>query len=233
VTVSTERRSRGRSGPVMTSDAGRMLSILTAEHASLTAMRSQGQAEASSRAGMFVAALSGGIVAISFITQATRFGPESAAFALMVLPVVLFLGVTTLVRTLDIAADDVRWVLALNRVRKGYVAIEPAVDAYLATGRDDDRASLLATLNPGRSSTPLYGLVTTSGVVAVVDSSVAAAIAGIVAITVAPAAGPVAVLLIGAVAFAVVLTLQALYGVRVFGRAVPTDAADADRLPPG
>ena len=61
---------------------------------------------------MFIAALSGGIVAMSFIAQATHFGPKSTAFALMILPVILFLGVTTFVRTVDIAADDVRWVRA-------------------------------------------------------------------------------------------------------------------------
>ena len=57
-------------------DAARLLQILTAEHASLTAMRTQAQSEMASRATMFVAALSGGLVAISFIAQATRFGPE-------------------------------------------------------------------------------------------------------------------------------------------------------------
>ena len=88
------------------------MQILSAEFASLTATRSQGQAEASSRTTEFVAALSGGIVAISFIAQATDFGPESTAFSLMILPLILFLGVTTLVRTVDIAADDVRWVRA-------------------------------------------------------------------------------------------------------------------------
>jgi hypothetical protein len=209
-------------------DPDRMLGILTAEHVSLTAMRSQVQAEASSRAGMFVAALTGGIVAISFIAQATGFGPESTAFALMILPVVFFLGVTTFVRTLDIAADDVRWVRALNRVRSGYVAIEPAVDGYLVTGRTDDSVGLNATLTPGRPPRPLYGLVATPGVVAVVDSSVGAAIAGIVAATVAPSAGPMAVLLVGALAFLAVITLQSLYGIGVFARAVPTDKSPAD-----
>jgi hypothetical protein len=207
-----------------------MLQILTAEHASLTATRSQGQAEASSRATMFVAALSGGIVAISFIAQATRFGPESSAFALMILPVILFLGATTFVRTLDLAADDVRWVRALNRVRKGCVAIEPAVADYVVTGREDDRASLYATLTPGGPRPAVYGIVTTPGVVAVVDSSLAAAIAGIVVTTVAPTAGPAAILPVGAIAFGVALVLQAVYGARVFSQAVPADSPGGDQM---
>ena len=216
----------GQSKPGTPSDPGRMVQILTAELASLTATRTQGQTEASSRTTMFIAALSGGIVAISFIAQATGFGPESTAFALMILPVILFLGVATFVRTVDIAADDVRWVRALNQVRRGCVAIEPAVDAYLVTGRNDDRAGLTATLKPGAPPHALYGLVTTPGVVAVLDSSMAAAIAGIVLTVVAPVADPAPVLAIGAVTFVIVLTLQGLYGARVFGRALPVDSPD-------
>jgi hypothetical protein len=75
----TRQRSVKSAEPATSRDPARSLQILTAEHASLTATRSQGQTEASSRAGMFVAALSGGIVAISFVAQATRFGSESIA----------------------------------------------------------------------------------------------------------------------------------------------------------
>lgn len=222
--MSTARRSRSGAGRDAPADPARMLSILTAEHASLTVMRTQGQTEASSRATMFVAALSGGIVAISFIAQATGFGPESAVFALMVLPVVLFLGVTTFIRSIDIAADDVRWVRALNIIRSGYLAIEPGAGAYLVTGRGDDHASLAATLTPGRKPQRLYGLVSTPGVIAIVDSSVAAAIAGILATTVLPAAGIALVLLIGGLAFATTLVLQSIYGIGVFSGAEPFDS---------
>ena len=225
--------SRGQAEPGTPADPGRMVQILTAELASLTAMRTQGQTEASSRTTMFIAALSGGIVAISFIAQATDFGPESTAFALMILPVVLFLGVTTFVRTVDISADDVRWVRAANSVRKGYITVEPAVDAYLVTGRNDDLAGLEATLTPGAPPHALYGLVTTPGVVAVIDASLAAAIAGIMLTLVVPAAGTAPILAVGAVAFVIVLTLQAVYGARVFGRALPVDDPDVGDGPPG
>jgi hypothetical protein len=212
-----------------------MLQILTAEQASLTAMRTQVQGEASSRATMLVAALSGGIVAISFIAQATRFGPESAAFALTILPVVLFLGLTTFVRIVDLNGHEVRWVAAMNRVRSGYVALEPAVEGYLVTGRDDTLAGIMGTMNPGRS-TPLYGMVVLPGVVAVVDAIVAAAIAGILTVVIAPAAGLAVVFVIGALAFAAVLALQSLYGRVVFNRAIESVVRAADLssdAPPG
>jgi hypothetical protein len=196
------------------------MQMLTAEHASLTAMRSQVQAEMASRASMFIAALSGGLVAISFIAQATHFGRESQAFDLTILPVLLFMGVTTFVRTLDLDADDVRWTAALNRVRRSYVELEPAAAQFLSTGRDDDPEGIIATLNPGRSLHPIYGLVATPGMIAVIDAVVAGAIAAILATVVAPQLDIPFVIVVGAVAFAVVLALQGGYGSRVFGRAV-------------
>jgi hypothetical protein len=198
------------------------MQILTAEHSSLTAMRSQVQAEMASRASMFVAALAGGLVALSFIAQATRFGPESRAFDLTILPVLLFLGLTTFVRTLDLSADDVRWAAGLNRIRRAYVELEPHAERYLTAGDDDDIEGILATLNPGRSNSPLYGIVATPGVVAVINGVLAAAIVAILASTLAPGLAIPPVLLLGALAFGIVLALQGVYGSRVFGRAMQT-----------
>jgi hypothetical protein len=171
---------------------------------------------------MFFAALSGGLVAISFIAQATRFGPESKAFDLTILSVLLFIGVTTFVRALDLSADDVRWVAALNRVRGAYIELEPTSRQYLVTARADEVEGIQATINPGRSLHPLYGLVTTPGLIAVIDGVIGGAIAAIVSTVIVPSF-VVASILIGAVGFFVVLGLHARYGARVFGRAVRRD----------
>jgi hypothetical protein len=204
-------------------DPARLLQILVAEHASLTAMRTQAQSEMASRATMFVAALSGGLVAISFIAQATRFGPESKAFDLTILTVLLFIGVATFIRTLDLNADDVRWVAALNRVRGAYIELEPASRHYLVTARADEVEGIQATINPGRGIHPLYGIAATPGLIAVIDSVIGGAIAAVVGTVIAPSIDILAILVIGALGFAVVLGLQARYGARVFGRAVRSD----------
>jgi hypothetical protein len=202
-------------------DPARLLQILTAEHASLTAMRTQAQSEMAGRAAMFVAALSGGLVAISFIAQATHFGPESKAFDLTILAVLLFVGVATFIRTLDLNADDVRWVAALNRVRAAYMELEPASSPYLVTARADEIEGITATINPGRGVHPLYGLVATPGLIAVIDGVVGGAIAAVVSTVIAPSLDIAPIIAIGAVGFAVVLGSHARYGRRVFGRAVP------------
>jgi hypothetical protein len=162
-------------------------------------------------------------VAISFIAQATRFGPESKAFDLTILTVLLFVGVATFVRALDLNADDVQWVAALNRLRGAYIELEPASGRYLVTARADEMEAIEATISPGRSVHPLYGLVATPGLIAVIDSVIGGAIAAVVSTVIAPALDIVAIILIGAVGFVVVLGLHAQYGRRVFGRAVRRD----------
>jgi hypothetical protein len=201
-------------------DPARFLQILTAEHASLTATRTQAQSEMASRATMFVAALSGGLVAISFIAQATHFGPESKAFDLTILAVLLFVGVATFIRTLDLNADDVRWVAALNRLRGAYIELEPDISSYLVTARADEIEGIQATMNPGRAPHPLYGLIATPGLIAVIDGVIGGAIAAVSSTVIAPSLDIAAIIVIGASGFAVVLSLHARYGVRVFGRAV-------------
>lgn len=197
----------------------RVLQILISEQSSLTAARGQGQAEMSSRASMFVAALSGALVGIAFVAQASRFGPETMAFALMLLPIVLFLGITTFIRTVDLSAEDVRWAAALHRVRTGFVAITPEVESYVSTVRSDDRAGTLATISPIReTASALYGIATTPGVIAVVTAVLAGATAGVVATLLTLALAPT--LLVAAMAFAATLAILATYGSRVFGRAL-------------
>lgn len=68
------------------------LTILTTEHWSLLASRSMGYLEAMSRASLFIAALSGAVVSLALVAQATDFGDGFFAFAPVVLPVVFFLA---------------------------------------------------------------------------------------------------------------------------------------------
>ena len=61
------------------------LQILTTEHWSLLAARSLVYTEAMSRTSIFVAALTGSVVALALVAQATDFGPGFVAFALVLL----------------------------------------------------------------------------------------------------------------------------------------------------
>src|SRR4029453_17367564 len=74
----------------------RALQILTTEHWSLLSQRSLAWTESFSRAGMFLATLSAATVALALVGSVMRDG--FVVFALVILPVVLFIGLATAVR---------------------------------------------------------------------------------------------------------------------------------------
>ena len=74
------------------------LQILSTEHWSLLASRSLAWNESFSRGGMFLSTLSGAIMALALVAQATAFGEGFRIFALVILPVVLLVGVGTVLR---------------------------------------------------------------------------------------------------------------------------------------
>jgi hypothetical protein len=158
------------------------LQVLSTEHWGLLSARSLSWNETFTRAAMFLSALSGAIVALALVAQATAFGDAFAAFALVVLPVVFFLGLATFLRLGQAGREDFRWVVGMNRIRAAYLQIVPEVAPYLVNSPHDDYAGVIATMGtaPGRRNF-LFGLVTTPGVVVVIDSVVAGAIVAIAA----------------------------------------------------
>jgi hypothetical protein len=151
------------------------LQILATEHWSLLATRSLTWTESFSRAQMFLSVLSGAVVALALVAQATSFGAEFVAFALVTLPVVLFVGLTTFVRLVAANNDEARWVLGMNRIRAAYLGIAPELEPYFITGHNDDEKGLMVTTGYADFPT-FYGYVTTPAVVGVIDGVVAAAI---------------------------------------------------------
>lgn len=115
------------------------LQILSTEHWSLLASRSMAWNESFSRAGMFLAALSGAIVALALVAQATSFGDGFRIFGLIVLPVVLFIGVGTVFRMGFANYHDAVCVMGMNRIRAGYLRLAPDLDEYFVMGTTDDR----------------------------------------------------------------------------------------------
>jgi hypothetical protein len=92
----------------------------------------------------------------------------------------------------------------MNRIRNAYLDIAPELEPYFVTSKyDDDRGVLTSTLAVPAVVTPIQAFVAIPGVVAVLDSVVAGAIAGITAH--ALDAGTAWTLVIGAITFVVVL----------------------------
>jgi len=157
------------------------LQILTTEHWSLLSSRSMSWNEAFSRATMFLSALSGAVVALALVAQATSFGEGFSTFAILVLPVVLFVGITTFIRLVEINHEDFNWVAGMNMLRHAYLEAAPELRPYFISGWHDDEAGIMTTfgarVGPG---TFAHQFVTTPGVVAIIDGVLAGVLAGIV-----------------------------------------------------
>jgi hypothetical protein len=158
------------------------LQILTTEHWSLLAARNLVYTEAMSRASIFIAALSGAVVALALVAQADDFGSGFVAFALVLLPVVYFLGLATIVRLGQVNHENAVWVQGINRIRNAYLEIAPELEPYFVASRYDDEDGVLMTSLAMRSPLPrMQPFVAIPGVVAVVDSVVGGAAASIAA----------------------------------------------------
>lgn len=122
--------------------------ILATEHWSLLATRSMTWNEVFSRAGMFVTVLSAAVVALALVAQATAFGPGFRLFALLVLPIVLLVGLTTLIRLADANHEDFGLVAGMNRLRHAYLELAPELEPYFMTAHHDDEASVMMSYGP-------------------------------------------------------------------------------------
>jgi hypothetical protein len=157
------------------------LPILQTEHWSLLSARSLGYTEAMSRTSIFIAALSGAVVALALVAQATDFGTGFVSFALVLLPVVFFLGWTTVARLGQVNLEDAVWVQGMNRIRHAYLEIAPELAPYFVTSAHDDAVGVrLSGVGMRRPFPRVQPLITVPGVVALVDSVVAGAAFAIV-----------------------------------------------------
>jgi hypothetical protein len=126
--------------------------ILATEHWSLLASRNLAWTEAFSRASWFLTVVSGAVVALGLVAQADEFGGAFRVFALSLLPVLIFVGLATFARLMDLNREDVGIVAGMNRLRHGYLDIAPELEPYFITGQHDDRAGILRTYSGGRAA---------------------------------------------------------------------------------
>ena len=156
------------------------LQILTTEHWSLLSTRALSWNEAFSRATMFLSVLSGAVVALALVAQATAFGEGFVTFALLILPVVLFVGIATFMRLVAINHEDVGWVVGMNLLRHAYLGAAPELRPYFVSGSTDDEPGIMATFGatPGPGSFA-HEFVTTPGMLAIIDGVIAGVLAGI------------------------------------------------------
>jgi hypothetical protein len=196
-----------------------VIQILATEHWSLLATRALIYQESLGRVNMFLAILSGAVIALALIAQADRFGTTFIAIAIFMLAVVFFVGVATVRRLMMLNHDDFQMVVGMNRLRHGYLDVHPELEQYFVTGSHDDLRGALRTLGIDAATaqglgTFFHGFVTLPGMLGIIVAAVGGAIGGLVVIGFG---GPAyAAVLTGAVAFAVTEFLISRVGRRSF-----------------
>jgi hypothetical protein len=138
---------------------------------------------------MFFTVLSASVVALALIAQATGFGEGFLIFALILLPVVLFVGLTTYFRLVAANMEDGWWVIGMNRLRAAYMERRPELARFLITGTTDDLPGMARSFMgrvpdafPSPVTVLLHGLTTTPGLVATVSSVVGGVLGGVIAL---------------------------------------------------
>jgi hypothetical protein len=186
------------------------LQILSTEHWSLLASRSLAWNESFSRAGMYLSTLSGAMVALALVAGLDKTGDAFFLFAIVLLPVVLFVGVGTLLRLGSANYHDAICVTGMNRIRGAYLEIAPDLRPYFVMSPHDDTAGINITMAlPPRQGVWTYIVGATPFLVTVLNAVIAAAILAIV--TLRLHADTLVVLALAVAVFAFVNVLEARY----------------------
>lgn len=179
--------------PAESTPPGVRAQILSTEHWSLLATRSLAWSESFSRASWFVTVVSAAVVALALVADSTDFGTGFRVFALLIIPVLVIIGVATVIRLVQLNAEDVEVVAGMNRLRRGYLDIAPELEKYFVTGHGEDVAGVMRTYGARRTRVPATQYL----------SSIALLVSVIVAVLVGALAGLVA----GALGSALVVSL--------------------------
>ena len=193
------------------------LQILSTEHWSLLATRSLAWNEAFSRAGMFLSTLSGAMVAIALVAQASKSNSGFVLFALAILPIVLFIGVATFVRLGSANYYDAMCIIGMNRIRAGYLELAPDLERYFVMSAHDDPRGVAISMGvpPGMRS-GLHVIAATPAVVSTLNAVIAGVIAALLGVALDAPVLPS--LISGLVGFGVVFVLQERYARRYIAR---------------
>ncbi len=102
-----------------------LLQALATQYGMLQSARGGTISESSSRSSIYLTSLTGSVVGLSFVAQASKFSDTFIIFALAILPVVFFLGTVTYYRLLQTGVEDVIYARAMSRIGEYFSNIDP------------------------------------------------------------------------------------------------------------
>ena len=200
-------------------DRQSILQFMTTEHFTLQTARAVANAEITSRLQLYLGTLSSSIVALALTAQLSGLGVAFRAFALVLLPVVFFLGVVTHGRLLQVNAEWRLYGQGMNRIRHYFLELAPEMERYFVLPATDDPWVTLAAIGVQTGGNPWWqALLTAGSMIVVVNSVLAGVVAGLLWRSVAGPSGSLPLALAAAVGFLVSLVSQGIYGQRAFRR---------------
>jgi hypothetical protein len=173
-----------REQSLTTEDRTALTPILSAEYGMLTAALGAAWAASLTRTSIYLVVLSATGVGLGFVAPGG--GENLRIHALVVLPLVLFLGVATFIRLVQVQRESIIYITGQNRIRHFFADTVPASRPYFILPLHDDPAALFRSPGTGMSRKPpryplLYLVVQTQGIVGVVTAALAAVFAAIAA----------------------------------------------------
>jgi ABC-type sugar transport system permease subunit len=150
---------------------------VTTEHFVLQGARAATIAESTGRANMFLAAVSGGLVALGLVATASSLGVAFYGFGLVLLPTLTFVGLVTFERTLQTSIEDTEYARRIALLRGYYFEHAPEIAPYLLSVPPAERLHMQRV--PGDR---WQGYRTVAGMVAVITAVLAGSTAALAAI---------------------------------------------------
>jgi hypothetical protein len=189
--------------------------------------------ESLGRTTIYLGSLSATLVALALIVQGDTTDDDFRLFTLTLLPALIFLGTVTFVRVLENSIEDTIYVMAINRIRHYYLEHAGENARYFALGGHDDLEGAYA--NMGLASSRWRPFFSVAAVLALINSMVTGALAGIAVDAVAPRE---TALIAGALVTAAAFAVHYRAGWSRYARAIqrhtplfPTTPGAAARLP--
>jgi hypothetical protein len=119
--------------------SSQLVAIMTTEHYNLQTGRAMTISEANGRSGLFVGAVSSGLVALALVGQISHLGMAFFVFSLVVILTLLFMGLITFERVLQAGTADMMYNRGINRIRHLYLEYAPQMQPYFILSAHDDR----------------------------------------------------------------------------------------------
>src|SRR5918999_3774293 len=142
------------------------VSFATTEHFNLQTARAATVSEANGRAIIYLAALSSNLIALALIGQMSRLGTAFHTSALILLPVLSFVGAVTFLRLVQNSIEDIAYAHRIALLRSFYLRLSPELEPYILVVRGTRSAAPFSGERLAPSAWQLT--LTTAGMIAVV-----------------------------------------------------------------